>query len=224
MTGDERWRVYENEMWALGLDYYETRIRNLGAQRGSLLDLGCGPGQWSAAAKNIFPRVIGCDKRIGGKVLTLKDTPGFGIVQASADHLPFQDETFHAVLCELVLPYVDVERCVAEVTRVMKPRGILHGIGHGPGYYLRQAFLEARRIDLRAFRRRLIVLVYTLLHRTLRLRKYFYETFQTKRGLEHALRNAGLEVLFLEPGGHPIMKESRFLGFITFYEFVARKG
>jgi ubiquinone/menaquinone biosynthesis C-methylase UbiE len=222
-SASDRWFTYENEMWNVGLDYYRDRIRNLNCQNGILLDIGCGPGQWSAAAAEEGFTVIGCDKKIANKAFKIRGIPHLTLLQASAETLPFRNNTFNVVLCELVLPYVNVERCINEISRVMKPTGLFHGVCHGPGYYLMQAINETKRLEGKALRRRVIVLGYTLIHRTLHLKDYFYETYQSAHEINRILSRSGMSTVFVQPGGHPVIKRKSFLGLTTFFEFLARK-
>lgn len=221
-TVEDRWAEYEKGMWKIGADYYKERIRGIGSEKDLfLLDLGCGPGQWAAAAAEEGMRVIGCDLVISETVNRLRDS--VHLVKAGAEALPFCKEVFDVILCELVLPYVNVDRCMTEVSRIAKPNALFHGICHGPGYYLMRAFREAAVLDRSAIRR-FAVLFYTVIHRTLGFDKYFFETFQTPSYIRKALHNTGFETLKIRRGGHPMINEKSYYGFTTFFEFLARKS
>jgi ubiquinone/menaquinone biosynthesis C-methylase UbiE len=43
--------------------------------------------------------------------------------QASASWLPYQDNVFDTVFCRSVLQYVDMQKTIAEIRRVLKPQG-----------------------------------------------------------------------------------------------------
>jgi ubiquinone/menaquinone biosynthesis C-methylase UbiE len=220
----ERWGEYERAMWATGLARYQERLREMVSRGDWLLDLGAGPGQWSAAAANEGARVVSFDRRIGQQLrASRRATLGsLHTVQGDAVRLPFASGRFDVVLCNLVLPYVEVETCLAEVARVLRPGGGLFGLCHGAGYYLLQASRELFPLR-RNFVRRLLVLGYTVAHHGLRLRRYRYETYQTPRGIHGALERSGFEVTALRLGGHPLMPEQRFLRLPVFFEFLAHR-
>jgi SAM-dependent methyltransferase len=216
------WARYEQAMWGRGLDYYRERLHRLNAEGGKLLDLGSGPGQWSAAAASEGFSVTRCDRLFPGTSGHAGWRAKIPFVATEASQLPFLQDCFDTVLCNLVLPYVPVEECIQEVARVLRPGGTFFGICHGPGYYLMQATREVWHAP-RGASRRLLVLGYTLIHRVLGLQRYRYETFQWPSHFEKLLRAAGLEIIWVRLGGHPLMPETRFARLPVFFEFLASK-
>jgi SAM-dependent methyltransferase len=165
---------------------------------------------------------VAYDRRPGGAVRRVYDSGAIRLTAGEATQLPFEDDSFDLVLCNLVLPYVPLEACTAEIARVLRPAGSLFGICHGPGYYVRQGALELRRTPRGAVRR-LIVVGYTLAHHVLRLRRYHYETFQTPPRLSRVLGDLGLRTCWMRAGGHPLIPERTLLGMSVFFEFLARR-
>ena len=91
-----------------------------------LLDVGCGEGQLARAAKlqNPSVRVVGVDPT--PRQIEVAEERGGGVEYrvAPADALPFEDESFDAVLACLVFEHIDnLEGAIAEVARVLKPGG-----------------------------------------------------------------------------------------------------
>lgn len=217
------WEAYQEEVWAVGLEFYRDKIRRLDRGGGALLDLGCGAGQWSVAALQEGMAVTASDTMICSKAAEVaRRYPQLRLVQADSCRLPFEDGRFDVVLCELLLPYVDVEKTLAEAHRVLKAGGVLHATCHGPGYYLMQFFREATTPGMKP-RRRALTLCYTLLHRCLGLSSYHYETFQSAGQMRRALHLAGFGIRELKAGGHPLIKRDTYLGLATFFEFTARR-
>lgn len=211
-------------MWAVGTVYFKERIGEMTSKKGALLDIGCGPGHWSAAAIEAGMTTVGSDITISRGALKVRQLYNqFSLVQANGECLPIMNGSFDIVLCELVLPYVNIEACMKEISRVLKMGGIVHGICHGPGYYLMQGFSEIRRFDRKALRR-IAILCYTVIHRVLRLRNYFYETFQTVGQIRKVVVDSGLSLYSVNPGGHPLIRQKQFLGLRTFFEFTAKKA
>jgi SAM-dependent methyltransferase len=92
------------------------------------LDVGCGPGALTvaladrlgaeavAAADPSEPLLAACAERV----------PGADVRQAPAEELPWPDESFDAVLSQLVLNFVsDADAAVAQMRRVVAPGGIV---------------------------------------------------------------------------------------------------
>jgi ubiquinone/menaquinone biosynthesis C-methylase UbiE len=103
------------------------------AENRYVLDVGCGVGATpTLLAKEIGCRVVGVDitpkmieraqERVERQGLT--DMVELGVVDARA--LPFEDDTFDAVICESVVIFLeDKQRAVDEFVRVTKPGGYI---------------------------------------------------------------------------------------------------
>jgi len=101
----------------------------------AVLDVGCATGTLALAArKRVGPdgRVHGIDpsgrmvERARAKARRRRANVSFDV--ATAQELPFEDRSFDAVLCTLVahqLPHADRRTCLAEMHRVLEPRGRL---------------------------------------------------------------------------------------------------
>lgn len=90
-----------------------------------VLDVGCGPGTYLTALRNLWPDVTyyGLDFSAG---ILAKHPDRRSVVQADAQYLPYSDHTFDVVMANHMLYHVpDTERAILECRRVLKPAGIL---------------------------------------------------------------------------------------------------
>jgi ubiquinone/menaquinone biosynthesis C-methylase UbiE len=91
----------------------------------SILDIGCGDGIWTAAARRRTPdgRVVGLDYSLGMlEPLGARD-PEVLRVNGDAHRLPVREHSFDAVLAMFMLYHVDVSRTLPECRRALKPGG-----------------------------------------------------------------------------------------------------
>lgn len=89
-----------------------------------VLDAGCGPGYVSANAKLLGADVEGIDFSEGMIERAKTQFPGIKFSLADVEDLPMQDETFDAVVSNIVLFHVtDPKRAMSESRRVLKPDG-----------------------------------------------------------------------------------------------------
>ena len=103
----------ESETWALltGL---------LGEGSGSLLDVGCGTGSYTAALAERGWEVTGLD--VSEDMLRRARAKGVRTVQADATALPFEDATFDAAVSVFTNTDVDdLAAVVRETVRVLRP-------------------------------------------------------------------------------------------------------
>lgn len=104
----------------------------------NILELGCGNGKlWleHEADLSLYKHLILTDKSEGmisdiQKNLQSYTNLQYGIVDAMS--LPYQDESVDIIICNHVLFYVsDLNQCLAEVRRVLKPGGIFYCTTYG---------------------------------------------------------------------------------------------
>lgn len=102
-----------------GRKYHKYVIRGLvGRASGRILDVGCGTGIISELYPNLD--IIGID--ISEGMLRFNKRRW---IKASAEAIPFEDESFDMVICRSLLHHLpDAEKGLTEIRRVLKPGGI----------------------------------------------------------------------------------------------------
>jgi ubiquinone/menaquinone biosynthesis C-methylase UbiE len=115
-----------------------------------VLEIGCGPGRlW----------IENLDRLPGGWSITLTDVSSgmvaeaeaslagsghrFEFRDADAQHLPFEDETFDAVVASHMLYHVpDRPRALAEISRVLRARGLLYAATNGANTHREMGWMQ----------------------------------------------------------------------------------
>jgi phosphatidylethanolamine/phosphatidyl-N-methylethanolamine N-methyltransferase len=106
-------------------------FREINQQRcGDLLEIGVGNGAHLPLYKN--HKIIGIDTSSAMLDVARKQKPGnIELLQMDGHALSFQDEQFHYVVLSHVIAVVDdPERLLAEVLRVLKPKGKVFILNH----------------------------------------------------------------------------------------------
>ena len=89
-----------------------------------ILDIGTGTGVVAAAADRAGAEVIGIDFSEAMITEARRTVPGLEFRAAAADQLPFDDETFDAVVANGVLHHLgDPDKALHEARRVLRPGG-----------------------------------------------------------------------------------------------------
>lgn len=92
----------------------------------SVLDVGCGPGALTEVLAGAVTRVAAADPSEPFAEACRRRVPAADVRQAPADDLPWDDETFDAVVAQLVINFLpDADAGVAEMARVARPGGTL---------------------------------------------------------------------------------------------------
>jgi ubiquinone/menaquinone biosynthesis C-methylase UbiE len=137
MTAQDQFARFEHEGWQRVADKYDSVWSSLTRQfipyllseaqvaRGmSVLDVACGPGYVSAAAKQFDAVPTGIDFSDRMIATAKRLFPDIPFLQGDAQDLPFEDESFDRVLINFGLLHVsNPEMACAEAYRVLKPGG-----------------------------------------------------------------------------------------------------
>lgn len=125
-----------------GTDKYARRLAQYGFDRcRTVLDAGCGFGQWSLALRTLVESVTATDIQ-EGRVLFLDalvrelGIDALNVRYADLEKIPAADATFDGVFCYGVLYTTKSwRRTLAELARVAKPGARLYVNCNGLGYY-----------------------------------------------------------------------------------------
>lgn len=131
----EQWPEDEgvNRWWQEGFTdgvdpEYEEQILPLARHHldgaATVLDVGTGEGQLARVAANLGIQATGVDPTAAQLKAAARKGQGPAYARAEAARLPFADASFDAVIACLVFEHIDdVDSAIAEVGRVLKPRG-----------------------------------------------------------------------------------------------------
>lgn len=130
---------YESKIWGahevrlaptyLGAMRLEYCLRDLEGVRGNVLEVGCGAGGMAKAIKSYRSdlQVLGCDISLPA-IRTARQVPeGVAFEVGTAYDLPYEDESFQAVVMFDVLEHLEKpHQCIAEIYRVLEAGGLFH--------------------------------------------------------------------------------------------------
>jgi SAM-dependent methyltransferase len=126
----------------------ELAVRS-GVQRGQrALDVGCGPGALTAHLADLLgsERVSAVDPSMSFVEACRARHPGVRVEVASAEALPFEDDTFDRTFAQLVVNFLaDAPAGVREMARVTRPTGMVSAAtwDYASGMTLIRAFFDA---------------------------------------------------------------------------------
>ena len=167
-----------------------------------VLDLGCGFGR-SITVGNVADsdEIVGVDIALDRLQSAAKKYLARKFAQARAESLPFRDEAFKCIVCEVAMPYMNIPVALSEINRVLEPGGTVHFSLHAFRFTMHELKIAFPRP--KALLYRLWVLSNGLiLHCTGKPVGVLgrYESFQTRRGISIAMKRAGFDqIVFTRP-------------------------
>jgi len=122
---EDRWRVFDAML-------HDWRERHGHARVLTVLDAGCGDGinlvglRGAAAHQDLLINLFGLDYNPLRLARARRAAPQVRLQQGSLYSLPFAGDRFDVVLCNHVIEHVpDATRALAELSRVLRPGGLL---------------------------------------------------------------------------------------------------
>lgn len=133
---------FVERMFQGGIDKYIDRLKALDFQsKTSVLDAGCGFGQWSLALSQLNENISCCDvskMRLDflENLATQLGVNNLETQQCSIHKLPYADNSFDAIFCYSVIQNTPWKTSLAELARVLQPDGVMYLNANGLGWYL----------------------------------------------------------------------------------------
>jgi ubiquinone/menaquinone biosynthesis C-methylase UbiE len=152
------------------------------------------------------------EKRLKYNVKNVK----FRIV--NAENILFKDSYFDYVICSLVLPYVNNEKVISEIKRVLKKGGRAYLLLHGFGYYIYKFFEDLYNLKFFSAGSRIFVILNTLI-----IRNKDMQTFQTPYRMKKLLEPE-MKINKLSIGGHPLNSRKTVFGLPYSFEVLCEKS
>jgi SAM-dependent methyltransferase len=176
-----------------------------------ILDVGCGMGQSLIAAQlpdDVQAYGVDCDMEAieAGRRLA---PPNITLECAGGEKLPFEDRYFNLVFSRVALPYMDINKALREISRVLEGGGDVWLTLHPASMVFSRVKQSARGGNLKD----VVFCSYVLLNGA--LFNYFgiqfsffgrQETFQTHGGIARAMKRAGLTCLPMQTSKHFVVQ------------------
>lgn len=164
-----------------------------------VLDLGCGSGRdlvsWGVTAAD---KVTGVDIDERCLVLARVRFPDRTYLHGAGERLPFDHDSFDRVISAVALPYMNIQKALAEIHRVLVPGGVLSASLHPWDFTVAELRYHAFPKPVPTVFRLYVIangLCFHLTGRTVGFLNSRIESFQTERGMRIALKACG----FVDP-------------------------
>ena len=180
----------------------DARHAVAGIEVRNVLDVGCGGGQdmipFAASGAQCVGIDISHESGVFGRTLFSAHYPNIPVhfATSTAEHLPFASASFDVVVCRVAIPYTDNRQAIAEMSRVLRPGGILLLKTHQFWYYVNKAKAAIRERSvlslIHSFRVMVSGAIYHLTGWQPAGGLLLRESFLTEWQLKKELRRAGM--------------------------------
>jgi ubiquinone/menaquinone biosynthesis C-methylase UbiE len=182
-----------------------------------VLDLGCGSGvdlaSWAVTASD---EVTGIDIDDSRLAIARVRFPNRTYLHVAGESLPFKDASFDRVISAVALPYMKIQKTLAEIYRILVPGGGLSLSLHLPSFTIAELLHNAFPRPVPTLFRLYVLANGLWFHctgRTVGFLNGRTESFQTERGMGIALKRAGFVDLSFRratgPAGKTFIVEAR---------------
>jgi ubiquinone/menaquinone biosynthesis C-methylase UbiE len=125
-TFDETAELYERARPGWPAEALDHAVRELGLGRtATVLDLGAGTGKLTRMLVERFARVVAVEPLEGMRLLLDSRVPRADVRAGGAELIPLADDSVDAVFCAEAFHWFDGDLALAEIRRVLRPRGRL---------------------------------------------------------------------------------------------------
>lgn len=134
-------RVYKN-----GINKYLNRINEIGiSDNNTVLDAGCGYGQWSLALSACNDQIYSCDYSVTRinflkKICKELKIKNITCSKQCIEKLSYENNKFDYIFAYSVILYTDYKKTLIEFKRTLRPGGYLYICCNGLGWYLYNLF------------------------------------------------------------------------------------
>jgi ubiquinone/menaquinone biosynthesis C-methylase UbiE len=160
-----------------------------------VLDLGCGSGRdlasWGVSASD---QVTGLDIDHSCLAAAKMRFPARTYLQGAGECMPFENESFERVISAVALPYMNIQKALAEIHRILVPGGDLSLSLHLPSFTIAELLHNAIPRPIPTLFRLYVLSNGLIFHYTGRNVGFLNgrtESFQTERGMRIGLNRAG---------------------------------
>jgi ubiquinone/menaquinone biosynthesis C-methylase UbiE len=162
-----------------------------------VLDLGCGSGvDLSSWGVNASDEVTGLDIDKSSLAIARVRFPNRTFLHGAGERLPFEDASFDRVISGVALPYMNIQKALAEIHRILTPGGGLSLSLHLPSFTMAELLHKALPKPIPTLFRLYVMangLWFHYFGTTVGFLNERTESFQTERGMRIALNRAGFD-------------------------------
>jgi len=232
-------REFFKRIYTTPLDVYKERLHLLNFEKHkTVLDAGCGFGQWTMALSELNANVYAIEADFSRMMITktvseVRKRKNIIFNLASTEKLPFLDDSFDAIFSYSVLYSTDFKKTIKEFYRVLKPKGSVYIVTNEFGWYLKRIITNYNSTPDYNSRKEAIKTIFSSIKFALTNKHQSGTDVITTIGkINSTLKLTGFKNIICKPEGNIQLNSNvkkrpfyspKYLGFPTIFEVMAEK-
>jgi SAM-dependent methyltransferase len=134
--------LFLKRIFGNGIEKYRNRLRAIGFYGlETILDAGCGYGQWSLALSEMNESVVCCDSSVLRIKFLERLAKYLGISNLRCEHIsientPYADTSFDAIFCYQAIYCTPWKKTLKEFERILRPGARIYLCANSLGWYV----------------------------------------------------------------------------------------
>ena len=174
----------------------------------TILDAGCGFGQWTRGISDLNKNVFAMDLdyyrvNITKKIITEYQKDNVYLNSGSIENLPYRNNIFDAIFSYSVIYWTDYKKSLKEFYRVLKPKGFIYFVANGIGWSIFNLVTgHSSASDYNARKVAIDTIFQTIRYSFTGKKKKNSSLFLSPKKVSNFMRNIGFKNVMVAEEGH----------------------
>jgi len=188
---------------------YLNRLKSIKLKnKTTVLDAGCGFGQWTRGISDLNTNVFAMDLdyyrvSITKKIIADYQKENVYLNSGSIENLSFRNDVFDAIFSYSVIYWTDYKKSLREFYRVLKPKGFVYFVANGLGWSIFNLFSgHSSASDYNARKVAIDTIFQTFRYSLTGKKKKNSSLFLSPKKVSDFMRNIGFKNVMIAEEGH----------------------
>jgi len=202
-------KQFFQRVYSIPNNTYLNRLKSIKLNnQTTILDAGCGFGQWTRGISDLNKNVFAMDLdyyrvNITKKIITEYQKDNVYLNSGSIENLPYRNNIFDAIFSYSVIYWTDYKKSLKEFYRVLKPKGFIYFVANGIGWSIFNLVTgHSSASDYNARKVAIDTIFQTIRYSFTGKKKKNSSLFLSPKKVSNFMRNIGFKNVMVAEEGH----------------------